>query len=192
MDKLFRKIQEIPEKSYVVISGNTPQGMNDNLYAQFIMILKERDVKVFLDTDEEALRRGVNASPYLIKPNIHEFSRFVGTNVSEVKEILEHAKPYEDRIEYIVVSMGAKGVVGISKEGRYHVTPPKIRVHSSLGAGDSLVAGIVFTLSEGGTFEDALMLGVACGTASTLNPGNDLCTKNDLEIIKKDVHFEKI
>lgn len=112
--------------------------------------------------------------------------------MSEVKEILEHAKPYEDRTEYIVVSMGAKGVVGISKEGNYHVIPPKIKVRSSLGAGDSLVAGIVFAFSKGGTFEDALVLGVACGTASTLNPGSDLCTKNDLEMIKKDVHFEKI
>jgi fructose-1-phosphate kinase PfkB-like protein len=57
VDELFRKIQEIPKSSHVVISGNIPQGMSDNLYAQFIMTLKEKDVKVFLDTDEEALTK---------------------------------------------------------------------------------------------------------------------------------------
>jgi 6-phosphofructokinase 2 len=88
--------------------------------------------------------------------------------------------------------MGARGVVGISRGLRCHVTPPKINVRSSIGAGDSLVAGIVFALSQGGTFEDSLIQGVACGTASALNSASGHCTKEDLESIKKDVHLEKI
>ncbi len=154
--------------------------------------MKEKDVKVVLDTDEEALRRGSNVGPYLIKPNIHEFNRLVGTNVNTIEKIIEYEKPYEDRIQYIVVSMGVRGVIGISKEGHYRVTPPKIKVHCSVGTGDSLVAGIIFAFGEGHSFNEALMLGVACGTATALNPGNNLCTKNEIEIIKKDVLIEKI
>jgi 6-phosphofructokinase 2 len=192
VDEFFRKVQEIPANSYVVISGNTPQGMSDSFYAQLITTLKERDIKVILDTDEEALKRGADAGPYLIKPNIHEFGRLVENNVSEVEDIIKYAKPYEDKIKYIVVSMGAKGVVGISKEGNFYVIPPKINVRSSIGAGDSLVAGIIFALSENAPFEDALALGVACGTASSLNPGSDLCKMNDVNMVKKDVRIEKI
>jgi 6-phosphofructokinase 2 len=192
VDEFFRKVQEIPANSYAIISGNIPQGMSDSFYAQLITTLKERDVKVILDTDEEALKRGADAGPYLLKPNIHEFSRLVKTNVSEIEDIIKYARPYEDKIKYIVVSMGAKGVVGISKEGNYHVIPPKINVRSSIGAGDSLVAGIIFALSENTPFEDALLLGVACGTASALNPGSDLCNKNDIDMIKKDVLIKKI
>ncbi|MBA4390606.1 MAG: 1-phosphofructokinase [Syntrophus sp. (in: bacteria)] len=192
VDEFYRKIQEIPEKSYVVISGNPPQGMNDNFYAQLISTLKEQDTKVFLDTDGEALKQGAHASPFLIKPNIHEFNRLVDVNVSEVGKILEYAKPYQDRIEYIVVSLGARGVVGISKNGSYYVSPPKVNVRSSIGAGDSLVAGVVFAFSEGASFDHALKLGVACGTAAALNAGNDLCTMNDIEMIKKDVLIKKI
>ena len=187
VDEFFRKIQEIPPNSYVVISGNIPEGMSDSFYAQLITTLKERDIKVILDTDEEGLKRGADASPYLIKPNIHEFGRLVETNVSEIEDIIRFARPYEDKIRYIVVSMGAKGVIGISKEGNYHVVPPKINVRSSIGAGDSLVAGIIFALSKNVSFEDALALGVACGTASALNPGSDLCKTSDIGMIKKDV-----
>ena len=112
-------------------------------------------------------------------------------NVSEVEDIIKYAKPYEDKIQYIVVSLGARGVVGISQEGNYRVIPPKINVRSSIGAGDSLVAGIIFALSENIPFEDALALGVACGTASALNPGSDLCKMNDIDMIKKEVLIEK-
>jgi 6-phosphofructokinase 2 len=191
-DEFFRKIQDIPANSCVVISGNVPQGMSDSFFAQLITTLKERDIKVTLDTDEEALKRGVDAGPYLIKPNIHEFGRLVETNVSEIEDIIKYARPYEDKVKYIVVSMGAKGVVGISKEGNYHVIPPKINVRSSIGAGDSLTAGIIFALNENTLFEDALALGVACGTASALNPGGDLCQKNDIDMVKKDVLIKKI
>ena len=65
-------------------------------------------------------------------------------------------------------------------------------MRSSIGAGDSLVAGIIFALSENAPFEDALALGVACGTASSLNPGSDLCKMNDVNMVKKDVRIEKI
>lgn len=192
IDEFYRKVEKIPENSYVVISGNPPQGMNDNFYAQIITTLRERDIKVFLDADGEALKQGAYASPFLIKPNIHEFNRFVDMNVSEVGEILEYAKPYRDRIKYIVVSLGARGVVGISQNDSYYVSPPKINVRSSLGAGDSLVAGIVFAFSGGAPFDDALKLGVACGTAAALNAGSALCAINDIEMIKKDVLIEKI
>ena len=192
VDEFFRKVQEIPANSYVVISGNVPQGMSDSFYAQLITTLKEKDVKVILDTDEEALKRGADAGPYLIKPNIHEFGRLVETNVNEVEDIIKYARPYEDKIKYIVVSMGARGVVGISKEGNFHVIPPKINVRSSIGAGDSFVAGIIFALSENTAFEDALALGVACGTASALNPGSDLCKMNDIDMMKKEVRIKNI
>jgi 6-phosphofructokinase 2 len=183
----FNKIKEIPRHSHVVISGNMPKGVNENFYAQMIITLKEKGAKVILDTDGEALRRGVDARPYLIKPNIHEFGRLVENNVSSVEEIINYAKPYQNVVEYIVVSMGVRGVVGISRNEYYLATPPKIKVRSSAGAGDSLVAGIVYAMSEGRTFEDAITLGVACGTASTLNSGNELCKREDVEIIKKDV-----
>lgn len=188
---LYNKIREVPGDSYVVLGGSVPNGMSDNFFAQLITTLKEKGAKVVLDSDGEALARGVDAGPFLIKPNIHEFGRLVGKNITDIEEIFEDAKLYLNVVDYIVVSAGARGVVGVSREGSYHVAPPKVKVRSSIGAGDSLVAGIVFVLSKGGSFEESLALGVACGTASTLNPGNTLCTKEDIDIIKKDIIIKK-
>lgn len=192
VNEFFRKVQEIPAASCVVISGNLPQGMDDSFYEQLVTTLKEKDVKVILDTDKEALKRGANAGPYLIKPNIHEFGRLVENNANEIHEIVRHAQPYKNKIRYIVVSLGAKGVVGISREGNYHVIPPKINVRSSTGAGDSLVGGIIFALNENTSFKEALVLGVACGTASALNPGSGLCKTDDIDTIRKEVRVEQI
>lgn len=192
VNEFFRKIQEIPAGSYVVISGNIPQGMDDNFCAQLVITLKERDVKVVLDADGQALKRGVDAGPYLIKPNIHEFNRLIENNINEIDEIVRYAQSYENKIKYIVVSLGAKGVVGISPEGSYHVVPPKINVRSSTGTGDSLVGGIIFALSENVPFKEALALGVACGTASALNPVNSLCKADDIYKIRSEVRVEQI
>jgi len=187
----YNKIKEIPTDSYVVLGGAIPRGISDNFFAQVTTTLREKGVKVILDTDEELLKRGVNAGPHLIKPNIHEFGRLIGKNIADFEEVFDEAKPYLGLVEYIVVSAGPRGVAGVSKEGNYLVVPPKVKVRSSIGAGDSLVAGIVFVLSNGGSFEEALALGVACGTASTLNSGGGLCVKEDVEIIKKDVIIKK-
>ncbi|MCX5807418.1 MAG: 1-phosphofructokinase family hexose kinase [Proteobacteria bacterium] len=188
----LNKIKEIPRNSFAVITGNAPGFISDNFYAQLILILKEKNIKVILDTDGTALKNGISASPYLIKPNIHEFGRLVEKNISGIDEIIEYAKPYKNVVEYIVVSMGVMGALAISNNIVYHVIPPKIKVGSSIGAGDSLVAGIVFSLSTGNSFEEALTLGVASGTAATLNQGRELCKKEDIDKIKKEVNIKII
>jgi 6-phosphofructokinase 2 len=191
MVALFNKIKEIPKGSFVVISGSMPRGVNESFCAQLVTTLKEKGVKVVIDADEDVLRRAVDAGPYLMKPNIHEFGRLVERNLSEVEEVVEHAKPYGEQMAYVVVSMGPKGAVGICSEGIFHMIPPKVKVRSSVGAGDSLVAGVVYTLNNGGSFEEALKLGVACGTASTLNPGTNLYTREDVQLIEKEIIVKK-
>jgi 6-phosphofructokinase 2 len=188
----FNKIKEIPGGSLVVIIGNTPRFINDNFYAQLVVTLKEKGTKVILDTDSGALKKGISVGPYLIKPNIHEFGRLIEKNISSIEEIIEYVKPYKNVVEYIAVSMGAMGVLGISHDVLYHVIPPKIKVGSSIGAGDSLVAGLAFSLSEGNSFEEALVLGVASGTASTLHHGRELCKKEDIDTLKKDIKIKII
>lgn len=188
----FNKIKQIPSGSYVVISSSNPACINENFYAQLITTLKEKGVRVILDADEKILKKGVSSGPYLIKPNIHELGRLVEKNINEVEEVIGYAKPLQDNVDYIIVSMGARGLIGITDNRVYLVTPPKVKVRNSMGAGNSLIAGTVFALNNGDRFEDAIILGAACGTASTLNNINNLCTKEDVEAIKKVVTIKKI
>ncbi len=184
---VYHKIMQIPSDSYVVLSGTMPPGLDDDFYAQIITGLKDKNVKIFLDADGEALKKGVQAGPYLIKPNIHEFGRLVETNLRDQDDVLQEVTPFLALVDYLVVSMGARGVLGVSRDERFHVIPPKVDVKSSTGAGDALVAGMVFAFSEGASFKDALALGVACGTASTLQADPALCLKEDVYALRKEI-----
>jgi 6-phosphofructokinase 2 len=192
LSDFYSKLCDIPRDSYVVISGNVPPGISENFYAQVITTLVRKNVRIILDSDGEALRRGVKAKPFLIKPNIHEFGRLIKKNVRDIDEIIENMVPYLAFVQHIVVSMGARGAVAVSEDGRYHVVPPKVNVKSSIGAGDALVGGLVYGLSEGLVLRDALALGVACGTASTLNAAGVYCSREDVENIRKEVLIKNI
>jgi 6-phosphofructokinase 2 len=189
---LLNKIKQIPRDSYVVMSGRLPPGLNDNFYAQVITSLKERNIRTFLDTDGEPLKQGVQAGPCLFKPNIHELGRLVEKNIKDQEEVVENVVSYLNVSEYVVVSMGARGAIGASQDGSYQVVPPKVTVKSPIGAGDALMAGVVYGLSEGMGFEDALSLGVACGTASTLAVDSASCSREDVYEIRRAVVTKKV
>jgi 6-phosphofructokinase 2 len=189
---IYHKIRQIPRDSYVVLGGTMPPGLDDHFYAQIITALKDKNVKVFLDADGEALKKGAQAGPYLIKPNIHEFGRLVETNLKDQDDVLQQVTPCLALVDYLVVSMGARGALGVSRNEKFHVIPPKVDVKSSTGAGNALVAGMVFAFSEGASFKDALTLGVACGTASTLQACPALCLKEDVYAVRKEIVIKSV
>jgi 6-phosphofructokinase 2 len=82
-----------------------------------------------------------------------------------------------------VVSLADKGAMMVTKDATYFAKPPKVTVKSTVGAGDSMVAGIIFAIHQGMSLSDSLRFGVACGTAATLNPGTELCYKADAEAL---------
>ena len=191
IDAFCAKTDEIPDGSSVVLSGNVPSGMRGSFFADLITNLKNRNIKVFFDSDREALKLGVAAGPYMIKPNIFELNRLAQSKAAELQEIKETIMPYQDNVEYIIVSLGARGAIGFSKEGNYYVKPPKVNVRDSSGAGDSLLGGVVSTMTQTGSFEEALKIGVACGTAATLGVSGTVCKKKDIITIKEEVIIEK-
>ena len=79
-----------------------------------------------------------------------------------------------------------------TKDIKLKASSPKVEKKSTVGAGDSMVAGFVLSLSQGKTFEEALKYGVACGTAATMNPGTELCNKKDADTLFQKIIVEKI
>ena len=122
---------------------------------------------------------------YLIKPNVSELASLTGKETLSSDEIAYEAKQIIKRkkCEIIVVSMGAAGAIVVTKDQKIPIIPPAIKIKSTVGAGDSMVAGIVFALSKGKNIETAVQYGVACGTATTLNSGTELCHKEDVEML---------
>ena len=179
--QLIRKIEGIDNLEYMVISGSLPPGVHPEIYRKIIEMAKGKGARVILDTDGESLKVGIQASPDVIKPNIHELGRLADSELKETSEVIEAAREIQEQGGGIaLVSMGARGILLVSATEQWLATPPKVEVVNTIGAGDSAVAGFVYGLVEGKPLKEALALAVAAGTATTLRPGTALCERDDV------------
>jgi 6-phosphofructokinase 2 len=178
--QIIHKIERLDHPDIVVISGSLPPGVHPEIYRKIVEMAKTRGAMVILDTDGDALKVGIQATPDAIKPNIHELSRLVDAELEEMDEIMRAARGVRQKgIGMVLVSMGAKGILLVGEKEQYLASPPEVTVKNTIGAGDSAVAGFVYGLAEGKGLKEALIYAVAAGTATTLRPGTALCQKDD-------------
>jgi len=176
-------IENEENASYIVASGSLPPGVPDDVYARLSKIAKKKNAKLVVDTSGEALKHAVKEGVFMLKPNLGELSTLAGKNHIEDNEIENIARELINKgaCELMIVSMADKGAMLVTKSESFTVIPPKVEVKSTVGAGDSMVAGIVFALWKGMSNQEALQYGVASGTAATLQPGTELCSKENTD-----------
>lgn len=142
---LRQRITELTARcSAVVLAGSLPPGLEVNAYAQLIDILKNGEVPLFLDTSGPALIQGVRAMPEFVKPNREELSELCGQTLETESDLINAAQSFiEKGIDTAVVSDGAEGCYWLSEQKILKAIPPGVQVVSTVGAGDSLLAGLV-------------------------------------------------
>lgn len=168
---------------YIVASGSLSPGIPIDVFARLAAIAKKKNARLVVDTSGDALKEAVKAGVYLIKPNLGELGYLLGKQELKEAEVSEVARELlaQGKVEVIVVSMGAKGAMLVNKSSQWLVLPPPVVRKSTVGAGDSMVAGITLQLSRKKSLLESLQYGVACGTAATMNPGTQLCSKADAD-----------
>lgn len=174
-----------PKPEYVVASGSLPPGLPINFYAQIGEVAKSLGAKYILDTSGEPLKLAANEGVYLLKPNLGELSKLAGVNAVEMDGVEKYAKQIIEKgnCEVVVVSLGPGGAMLVTKDLVELVPAPTVRKRSTVGAGDSMVAGMVFSLASGRNLRQMVRYGVASGTAATMNAGTELCKKKDVECL---------
>ena len=186
------------DSKFIVASGSLPPGVPLDIYARISKIAKRKNRKLIVDSTEDALQPALEEGVYMIKPNIGELSRLAGKEELQSDEIEPAANDLinKGKCEIVVVSLGASGAMLVSKEQVFKIPAPAVKIKSTVGAGDSMVAGIIFFIAKEKSLYEALQYGVACGTAATLNNGTGLCRKEDVERlfeqIKSDTSLEII
>jgi 6-phosphofructokinase 2 len=188
--QLLEKLSVIePAPDFLVATGSLPPGVPPDIYARVARIGKKRGAKTIIDVSGEALKEALKEGVYLIKPNVREFREMVGDHIKEEAQIMEEAQKIIKRgqCEVLAISLGAAGALLVSKEISEHVLPPTVPIESKVGAGDSMVAGIVLSLSRGNTLRESLLFGVAAGTAAVMTPGTELCRRDDTERLYKNI-----
>ena len=177
------------DANFVVISGSLNEGLPTNFYATLIQNLKNSSSKVIIDTAGEALTKAIEIGAYLIKPNIGELAKLIGIERLEIDEVPNAAKKLIEKynLEIVVVSLGAAGALLVTKEQSHFVKAPLVDKKSTVGAGDSMVAGMVWALSQKKSLLEVLKMGVCCGTAATMNEGTQLFTIEDVTMLLKQI-----
>ncbi|NNG65044.1 1-phosphofructokinase, partial [Pseudomonas fragi] len=138
----------------VVVAGSLPQGISAQWLCELLRRLKSLGLKVVLDTSGEALKQGLSAGPWLIKPNTEELSAALGHDIASLEAQTAAAAQLQARgVEHVVISHGAEGVNWFNPAFALQARPPKVRVASTVGAGDSLLAGMLHGLLSGHTPE---------------------------------------
>ena len=156
--ELLARLERLaPVHDLVVVAGSLPRGIASQWFVQLLNTLKALGVRVALDTSGDALREGLSASPWLIKPNEEELAEARGIALNKSSELTAEAQRLQAQgIEHVVVSQGANGVSWFSPNLALHAIPPKVQVVSTVGAGDSLLAGMLHGLLEGWPAERTL------------------------------------
>jgi 6-phosphofructokinase 2 len=162
--------------NYLVISGSLNQNLLTNYYQEIATVAKKNGAKVIVDTSGEPLQKVLETGVYLVKPNIGELAKLLGVEKLEKKDIEIAAKKLIDNqnAEIVVVSLGANGAILVTKDETHLIKAPKIIRKSTVGAGDSMVGGMVWALSHNKPLKEVLQWGVACGSAATMNEGTQL------------------
>ncbi|MCY3779331.1 MAG: 1-phosphofructokinase family hexose kinase [Chloroflexi bacterium] len=167
--------------AYIVASGSLPDGVPLEFYGEITRYAREYDIRVVLDTAGDALNHAVGKGLYLIKPNLRELELFAGEKIRDESHIKSACRRLiaEGLAEVIVVSLGARGASMITEDDCLHFRAPVVPIASKVGAGDSMVGGLVMALAEGRSLPDALRFGVAAGSAAVMTPGTQLCRRDD-------------
>ena len=176
---------------YLVASGKLTAGIPDDFYIRVAELASSKKARLVLDTKGPALKWAVGSEIFLLKPNIRELSELYGAGSITHSELETLAQKFisDHRCTALVVSMGARGALLATSETMVYVSAPIVAQKSMIGAGDSMVAGMVLALRAGKDFVDMVRYGVACGSAATLRPGAQLCQKNDVDQLLESIKF---
>ena len=191
---LKEKIQDRARSGdWWVLAGSLPPGVPAECYGEIIEIIHAAGARVFLDTSSEALRRSCGAGPLLVKPNAEEAHELTGLPVSDTREIAEAgAAICKLGPANVIVSLGKDGALLVNGRDVWKAASPEIIEKNPIGAGDSMVAGMLWGLSEGADLSEALRRGIACGAATASRNGTTVGSRAQVEDLLQKVQLEKL
>lgn len=192
MEEFHRRFcRRLPQSSYVVIGGTLPPGAPEDYYNTLLDQAREYGVRSVLDVDLPNMSKGLAARPFMIKPNHRETERILGRTLS-IEELPDAAHEIQARfgIELVVVSMGKDGAIGVYGEEVVYARPPEIQPVSTIGCGDSMVAGICHVLNRNGSLAEAMRYGSAAGAATALTNGAEIGCRSNIQALLDRVAIE--
>lgn len=194
LNEFNQRLSELLNQADIlVLGGSLPPGVPVDIYKEYIRMANIKGVKTILDADGLALEEGIKGIPFAIKPNIHELEKLLGKELSNNHDIVMAGKTLiNEGISLVIVSMGEKGSIILDNKEVYQVTPFSITPQSTVGAGDSMVAALAYSLMNGYSLEEIARWTAAAGTITASKSGTQVCTLEEVKGLLKEVQVLKI
>lgn len=192
--ELLDKIDSLAQRGdWWVLAGSLPPGVGDDFYALIVKVLNQHASQAILDAAGESLRLGCAGQPYLVKPNAEEAHALTGLPVDTVAALAAAAAAIQNMgAQNVVVSMGKAGALLKTRQGTWLTHSPSIAEKNPIGAGDSMVGGLVWALTQGTAVTEALGWGVASGAATASLPGTEVGSRPIIEQLFAQVRTEPL
>lgn len=191
VDALFEKLEELKSGDYLILAGSIPKALPDNMYEKILERLDGKGVNFVVDATGDLLKNVLKYKPFMVKPNHHELGEIFGVEITALDDIEKYAKKLQEMgAKNVLVSRGKDGAALIDEFGKVHTmgnVPGKII--SSVGCGDSMVAGFVAGYAKEKDYAYALKLGSACGNATAFSSG--LATKNEIDKMLQSEYLQR-
>lgn len=190
---LRTRLAQIPAQSIVVFGGSLPPGLSSSVYAELVSELRPRGVRAIVDTSGPALEAVLSSHPLLIKPNVEEAEEILGRRLRDDASVLAAARELQARgAENVVISQAEDGAIAVGPAGAWKAYAPRVMASSTVGAGDSMVAGLALAFNDGLGLVEGLRLGAAAGAATVMVGGTQLCRAADVDRLKGQVRIEPL
>jgi len=194
ISNLVKKIESlIRPGDWWVLAGSLPTGVHPGIYGQLITIINAGGAKTILDTSGQPLMMGCQVKPFLVKPNICEAAQLTSMPADTPEQVLEIASFIHGMgVENVIISSGKKKSLLSDGKGRWFGSSPPIDEMNSVGAGDAMVAGLVWRLEKGDPIKNAFPWGIACGAAAASQPGTGMASRSQIEQFVPKIIIEEV
>lgn len=192
LNELFNKLSKLKEDDILVLAGSIPNTLKEDLYEKIMEHVKNSNVKVVVDATKNLLLNVLKYNPFLIKPNNHELEEMFDVKLENIEDIITYGKKLQEMgARNVLVSRGKDGALLITENNEVFISNvPKGNVINSVGAGDSMVAGFISGYINSNSYEEALKLGAASGSATAFS--SDLANKKLIDKLIKEINVERI
>lgn len=193
LEQVKQQFLSLCQQGIGILTGSLPPGIDDNTYQNINSALQQQGGRCIIDAPVAVLKKALKSNPFLIKPNQHELEALQNTPLKSIEQVASEARKLcEQGTHYVCVSLADKGAILTGPENSYYCNSPEIKLHSTVGAGDSMVAGLAYAFSQNQSPEQALKFSVACGAGTASQAGTQLFNANDLEALSEQIKIKTL
>lgn len=188
LNKISQQFLKCCGQGIGILTGSLPPGIDDDTYSDINLKLINQGARAIIDAPVSVLKKTLSSKPFLIKPNLDELQTLTNKSLTTLEQIaVEARRIVQQGTTYVCVSLGEQGALLSGPDNSYYCPPPAITINSTVGAGDSMVAGLAHVFAQNNSPEQALKFAVACGAGTAMQPGTQLFLAEQIDSLSKNI-----